>query len=103
MNLDGTDVPGDLQLKKPGSKAPLLIVGVLLVGVGGFFVFKAMKKQDERKLHAQVMEQFASLEKDDVGKFWACILGPNIDAGLFQDNLAFAARVTSQFGTEPKT
>lgn len=103
MNLDDGNVPGDLQLKKPGSKTPMIIIGVLVLGLGGFFVFKAMKKQDERKLHAQVMEQFASLEKDDVGKFWTCVLGPNIDAGMFPDNLALSAKVTSQFGTEPKT
>lgn len=103
MNLDDGNVPGDLQLKKPGSKTPMIIIGVLVLGLGGFFVFKAMKKQDERKMHAQVMEQFASLEKDDVGKFWSCVLGPNIDAGMFPDNLALSAKVTGQFGTEPKT
>jgi len=103
MNLDDGNVPGDLQLKKPGGKTPMIVVGVLVVGVGGFFVMKMMKRQDERKMHAKVMEQFASLEKDDVGKFWTCVLGPNVDPGMFPDNLALSAKVTSQFGVEPKT
>jgi hypothetical protein len=105
MNLDDPNVPADMQLKKPGSKTPMIVVGVLVAGVVAFFVVKAMKKQDERKMHAQVMEQFASLEKDDVGKFWNCVLGAGGDAavGMFPDNLALSARVTGQFGMEPKT
>ena len=39
MNLDDPQSPdADLQLKKKGSKGPLLIVGLLLAGGVGFFV-----------------------------------------------------------------
>ena len=48
------------------------------------------------------MERFASVEKEDVGKFWACILGPNVDVGMFQDNLVLSAKITSQFGVDAK-
>ena len=99
MNLDDPNV----QLTKKASKTPMIVIGVLLVGGGGFFAMTAMKKQDERKKHAALMQQFADLEKDDVGKFWTCVLGQGVDAGMFPDNLALSARVTSQFGTAAKT
>jgi hypothetical protein len=103
MNLDDpNNIDPNLQLTKKGSKTPLVVVGVLAVGGIGYFVLHSMKKQDERKMHAQVMEQFASVEKDDVGKFWSCVLGPNVDPGMFPDNLALSARITSQFGVDAK-
>jgi hypothetical protein len=88
---------------KKGSKTPMIVVGVILLGVIGFVGFKMMKKQDERKLHAKVMEQFAGIEREDLGKkFWGCVLGPNVDPGMFPDNLALSARITSQFGADAK-
>jgi hypothetical protein len=105
MNLDDPNngsLEPNLQLTQKSSKTPLIVVGVLSVGGLGFFVMRSMKQQDERKRHAQLMQQFADLEKDEVGKFWACVLGPNVDAGMFPDNLALSARITAQFGTNAK-
>jgi hypothetical protein len=99
-NAGGLDP--SLALTKKGSKVPLIVVGVVVVGVIGFFVMSTMKKQDERKRHAQLMEQFQAIEKDDLGKFWSCILGANVDPSMFQDNLALSATITGKFGTDPK-
>jgi len=88
---------------KKGSKVPMIVIGVLAAGGIGFAVFKMMKQQDTRKMHAKVMEDFATVERDDLGKkFWSCVLGPNIDAGMFKSNLELSARITSQFGTDAK-
>ncbi len=105
MNIppdDGAPLDPNLALKKPGSKLPLIIIALAVVGVGGFFVYSSMKKQDERKKHALLMEQFQAAEKDDLGKFWSCVLGPNVDPAVFPDNLALSARITGQFGSDPK-
>jgi hypothetical protein len=107
MNLDdpndtgGADDP-NLMLKKKGSKVPLVVVLLLVAGGAGFFVFRSMKRQDERKMHAKVMEDFAAIERNEVGKFWSCVIGPGTDAGMFPDNLALSARITSQFGQDAK-
>lgn len=98
-NLD----PASYSLKKKGGKTPLLIVvlgGLAIAGIGGYH---AMHTREVRKQHAAFMEQFAALEKDDLGKFWACLLGPQVDPAMFRDNLALGARITAQFGVEPKT
>jgi len=104
MNIpdDPNGLDPNLALKKPGSKTPLLVIGLLAAGGIAFAVVKMMQKQGERKLHAATMEQFAGIEKDDVGKFWACILGQGVDVASFPDNLALSARITSQFGVDAK-
>lgn len=92
----------DLKGKK-SSKLPLIIIGVLLVGGIGFFAFKSMQTRDNRKRHAQLIDDFAKVEKEEVGKFWTCVLGQGADPAAFPDNLSLSARITSQFGVEPKT
>ncbi len=105
-NPNPTDAPSamdpaaDFALKKKGSKTPFLVVGVLIAGVIGFFVWKTMKKQDERKMHAAFMQSFADVEKDDVGKFWSCILGNNVDPR--QVGPGMGGVITGRFGTDAK-
>jgi len=91
----------DLRGKK-GSKVPLIVVAVLAVGGIGFFVFRTMTQRDERKRQATFVEDFARVEKEEVSKFWQCILGEKADAAAFPDNLALGARITSQFGIDAK-
>jgi hypothetical protein len=101
-NNPGAGLDPSLALKKPGSKVPMIVIGVAVVGIIGFFVVTSMKKQDQRKMHAALMEQFQAVEKDDLGKFWSCVLGPNVDPATFPDNLVLSSRITGQFGTDPK-
>jgi hypothetical protein len=107
--MDDPNVPPDdpsaldpsMQLTgKKGSKLPLIIGLVVVAGVIGFFVFRSMQAQNNRKLHAAFMESFADLERTDVGKFWTCILGPNVDARQAGANLGGA--ITSRFGVDAK-
>src|SRR5690242_1592910 len=106
-NAAGTPPPADpgadFALKKPGSKTPWLIVGVIAAGVIGFFVYKSMQTQKERERHAMVMKDFQDIEKQEViGKFWACLLGQGIDPGSFPNNLALSQRLQGAFGSDPK-
>src|SRR5262245_55778328 len=91
-----------LSLTKKSSKMPLIIGGVVVAGIIGFFAWNAANTRAMREKHAKFMEQFQSVEKEDVGKFWACLLGPNVDVGMFQDNLVLSQKITSQFGIDPK-
>jgi hypothetical protein len=94
----------NLSLTKKGSKTPLIVVGVIVVGVGAFFMYRSMQTQKQKELHANVMHQFADLEKDEVvGKFWACLFGPGVDPGTFPNNLALAQRVEVAFSADPKS
>ncbi len=87
---------------KKGGKGPLIAVIVLLLGGGGFVAYRMMNKQADRKKHADLMDQFQKIEREELGKFWVCVLGPNVDAAMFPDNLALSARITSQFGMDAK-
>lgn len=99
-NLD----PNDFALKKSGSKTPLIVGGVIAVGVIGFFVYRSLETQKTREMHANVMKQFADIEKDEVvGKFWTCLFGPGVDPGAFPNNLALGMRLDGAFATDPKT
>lgn len=92
----------DLSLKKKGGKGPLIAVAVIAAVAIGAVVYLQVKKRDERKMHAAFMETFADIEKNDVGKFWSCILGDKVDVGAFPDNLALSQKITSQFGMDAK-
>lgn len=95
--------PNDFALKKQGSKTPWIVVGVIAVGALGFFVYRSMQTQKIREMHAAVMKQFADVEHDEVvGKFWACLLGPGVDPGMFPNNLALSQRLESAFMLDPK-
>jgi hypothetical protein len=96
------DQDPSLSLQKKSSKTPIIIVGVIAAGVIGFFAWSATQKRAQREMHAAFMQKFADLEKDDVGKFWSCVLGDKVDVGMFPDNLALSQKITSSFGMDPK-
>jgi hypothetical protein len=91
-----------LALTKKSSKVPYIVIGAVVAGAIGFFAWSSAKTRGEREAHAAFMEKFQQTEKEDVGKFWACVLGPNVDVGMFPDNLALSQKITSQFGVDPK-
>lgn len=87
--------------KKRG-KAPMIVIGVIIVGLIGVFLYRSSQKQAERKQQVAFLDSFASIEKDDLGKFWKCLLGDSINIDMIQDNLALTGRVTGEFGMDPK-
>ena len=97
------EVDANLSLTKKTSKTPMIVVGLLLVGGVGFVMFRSMQQRKQKELHANVMKQFADVEKDEVvGKFWACLFGPGVDPGQFPNNLALSQRLEMSFTTDPK-
>ena len=100
--LDPNALDPSMMLKgKPRSKTPMIVIGLAIAGVAGFFIFKSVQDQNRRKLHAAFMESFADAEHDEVGKFWTCILGNNnVDPGQVGPNLG--NMITSRFGVDAK-
>jgi hypothetical protein len=97
------DPNADFELKKPGSKTPLIVVLVIVAAAVGFFVYRGLQTQKTREMHAAVIKQFADIEREEViGKFWACLLGQGVDPGSFPNNLALSQRLEGAFGTDPK-
>src|ERR1700759_1938672 len=77
------DPNADFALKKSGSKTPYVVIGVVAVAVIGFFLYRSMQAQKLREMHVAVMNQFQTIEKEEVvGKFWACLLGAGVDPGM---------------------
>ncbi len=94
--------PGAVDLRGGGkSKLPMLLAGVAIAGGIGFAVFKMMHTRKQKELHAAVMGRFKDVESDKVAPFWVCLLGPNVDPGLFPDNLALGQRVEAAFAGDP--
>ncbi len=98
-----SDLDPSLSLKSSSSKTPMIVVGLLVAGAIGYFAYSSMKEQSNRKIHAQVMESFQQIEHNEVGPFWECVLGPNVDPASFPSNLEFAARLESAFAMDTKT
>ena len=97
------DPNADFALKKSGSKTPYVVIGVVAVAVIGFFTYRSMQTQKVREMHVAVMNQFQTIEKEDVvGKFWACLLGAGVDPGMFPNNLALSQRLEGAFSVDPK-
>lgn len=102
-NLDAAPLPDDLSLAgKKGSKAPLIIVGVLIAAGLGYFIYSSRKTLEERKVHASFLEHFQAWEKDDLLKFWVCTLGPNTDGATVPSPDAITAKIDQQFASDFK-
>ncbi len=102
-NAPSPELDPSLSLTGKKSKTPMIVVGVILVGGIGFFAWRSAQTQKTRQMHADVMKQFADVEKDEVvGKSWACVFGPNVDPGTFPNNLALSMRLDAAFNTDPK-
>jgi hypothetical protein len=88
--------------KKGGSKVPLILVGVAVIGAIGYFVWSGKKQHEERKLNAQFMERFQGFEHDDLMKFWGCVLGPNTDGSTAQSPEQIMTKIDVMFAADFK-
>ncbi len=94
--------PPDFNLKGKKSRAPVYVVVALVVAGGGFLGYRMVTARKRAEAHAGFMSKFANVEKEDVGAFWACLVGPNTDPGMFADNLALGQKIDSMFAVDPK-
>ena len=92
--------PGDFSLGKKSSKAPLVVVAVVVLGVVGYFAWSAKKTHEERKIHASVMEHFQGFETDELIKFWGCVLGPNTNGATAPSPDAITMKIDVMFASD---
>lgn len=80
-----------------------LVVAVAVVG-GGVFLYK---KDLDKKKQAQVIldagGRFAERDKADMGAFWNCLMGTEVDVGMFSSGDQIQQRVESAYFTQQKT
>ena len=91
---------GDVSLTKKGSKVPLIVVGLLIVGGGGYLAYSAKKTHAERTDHARFMEEFRNYETEDLGKYWACMLGPGTIGTNVNTPNAITQKIDQQFASD---
>jgi hypothetical protein len=95
-------LPPDLNLSSGGGsgKTLFLIIGVVVAAGVGFFVWQSKKTLEERKQHAAFMEHFQAWEKDDLLKFWSCVLGPNTDGAVLPSPDIITQKIDVQFASD---
>jgi LPXTG-motif cell wall-anchored protein len=94
---------GDVSLTGQNkSKLPLVLVGLLLAGGGGFLFWQSKKHRDDRVKQVKFMEEFQQYEKDDLVKFWECTLGPKADGTTMQSPDIVTAKIDVMFASDFK-
>ena len=83
-----------------------MIFGVVAIAVvgGGFFVYQkdaGKKKQAQAILDAG--GRFAERDKADMGQFWNCVMGSEVDVGMFNSGDQIQQRIESAYFTQQKT
>ena len=97
----GAGLPADVSLTgKGGSKVPLIVAAALLIGGGGYFAYSAKKTRDDRVKHVKFIEELREFEKEELGKFWTCVLGPNADGVAMQSPEIVTGKVDVQFASD---
>ncbi len=94
-------LPADISLTgSKSSKLPLIIVGVLLAAGAGYFMWSSKKAREERVAHVKFIEELQGFETDELGKFWLCVLGPNVNGAALQQAEQVTQKVDQQFAAD---
>ena len=80
-----------------------LLVAVAVVGGGGFFYKKDLYKKKAAQAVLDAGGRFAERDKADMGQFWNCVMGTEVDVGLFSNADMIQQRVESAYFTQQKT
>jgi hypothetical protein len=80
-----------------------LLVAVLVVGGGGFFYKKDLDKKKTAQAVLDAGGRFAERDKADMGQFWNCVMGTEVDVGMFSNADMIQQRVESAYFTQQKT
>jgi hypothetical protein len=80
-----------------------LLVAVAVVGGGGFFYKKDLDKKKQAQVILDAGGRFAERDKADMGAFWNCVMGTEVDVGMFSSGDQIQQRVESAYFTQQKT
>jgi hypothetical protein len=87
-------------------KRKRLIFGVVVVvGVGGagFWMMQQKKKTASAQAVLEAGGRFAERDKSEMGAFWNCVMGSEVDVGMFSSADQIQQRVESAYFTQQKT
>ena len=79
------------------------LVAVAIVGAG---VFMYQKDAGKKKTAQAILDgggRFAERDKMDMGQFWNCVMGSEVDVGMFASGEMIQQRIESAYFTQQKT
>ena len=62
-----------------------LVVAVAAVAGGAYFYKKDLDKKKSAQLILDAGGRFAERDKADMGQFWNCVMGTEVDVGMFSN------------------
>ena len=80
-----------------------LVVAVAAVAGGAYFYKKDLDKKKSAQLILDAGGRFAERDKADMGQFWNCVMGTEVDVGMFSNADMIQQRVESAYFTQQKT
>jgi hypothetical protein len=87
-------------------KRKRLVFGVVAVAAIGGLAFYMMQSRKKNAAAQAVLEaggRFAERDKSEMGAFWNCIMGSEVDVGMFNSADQIQQRVESAYFTQQKT
>lgn len=87
-------------------KRKRLVFGVILVaglGGGGYWWTQQKHKNAAAQAVLEAGGRFAERDKSEMGAFWSCIMGSEVDVGMFNSADQIQQRVESAYFTQQKT
>jgi hypothetical protein len=87
-------------------KRKRIVFGAVLVvalGAGGYWWTTQKKKASAAQAVLEAGGQFAERDKTEMGAFWNCIMGSEVDVGMFASADQIQQRVESAYFTQQKT
>jgi hypothetical protein len=80
-----------------------MVVALAVVGGGGFLYKKDLDKKKSAQVILDAGGRFAERDKADMGAFWNCLMGTEVDVGSFANADMIQQRVESAYFTQQKT
>jgi hypothetical protein len=79
------------------------VVALAAVGAGVFFYQKDAGKKKAAQAVLDGGGRFAERDKADMGQFWNCVMGTEVDVGMFNSGDMIQQRIESAYFTQQKT
>jgi len=82
------------------------LFGVVAIAIVGAGVFMYQKDAGKKKTAQAILDgggRFAERDKMDMGQFWNCVMGSEVDVGMFASGEMIQQRIESAYFTQQKT
>jgi hypothetical protein len=82
------------------------LFGLVAIAIVGGGVFMYQKDAGKKKTAQAILDgggRFAERDKMDMGQFWNCVMGSEVDVGMFASGEMIQQRIESAYFTQQKT